>query len=175
MRNVTDIQQFLLALFNHTPNLIMMILRVNVLLRQENKYAQMSWRNINMKNIIILTLLLLISCSSAERTEPIKGNPVPKFGCSKYKGKDWEKCVMNLLNKLESIVNIPPSKTLLDSKRYNQEYIIETYSYCFGSNDFCFEESEYVYDPTVIGRLINFSKPLGVGIIVGTIFGLYVP
>lgn len=124
---------------------------------------------------LFVLLIFAVSCSTNQNKEPAKPKPIASFGCSKYKGKDWEKCMISLVGKLENIVNLEPKKNVLSSERVDNRFILVRYEYCFGENDLCFQESEYVYDPTIIGKAISFIEPMSLGVVFGVIIGVYIP
>jgi hypothetical protein len=127
--------------------------------------------------LILIMAFSYTGCSSADAMTNVSKDlkPLPKLGCSKYKGKDWEKCVSGLLTKLENILNTQPQKELVETKRHDSEYVLYSYKFCFGDEDFCFVDEEYKYEPTTMGKVIDFAKIFGFGFFVGIIAGVYIP
>jgi len=122
----------------------------------------------------IFLLIFLFNCSSVEIKEDKNNNsPIPTFGCQKYKGKEWESCIVKLMGKLESILNEKPKRTILSKDRQDDENVLYTYSYCLGNDDICFTVKELKYEPTTLGVIWSTTKKIGLGFVIGFLSGAY--
>jgi hypothetical protein len=126
-----------------------------------------------MKIISFLVISVMISCSSFRGEEKPISSPIPIFGCQKYKGKDWESCVLKLMGKLEKILNEKPERTIVNSERYDSKYVDYTFRYCLGEKDICFEVIERKYEPTLMGMVLDAVVKVGIGFGLGFASGVY--
>ena len=126
-----------------------------------------------MKIISYLIVLAMIGCSSVTVDEKPVSSPIPVFGCQKYKGKEWESCVVKLMGKLEKILNEKPERSIVSSERYDSKYVDYTFQYCLGDKDICFEVTERKYEPTVMGLVIDAVIKVGIGFGLGFASGVY--
>jgi hypothetical protein len=127
-----------------------------------------------MKILSIVLISFLIGCSTLTVEEKPVSSPIPVFGCQKYKGKEWESCVIKLMGKLEKILNEKPERTIINTERYDSKYVDYTTQYCLGDKDICFDVIERKYEPTVMGLVIDAVIKVGIGFGLGFASGVTV-
>jgi len=125
-----------------------------------------------MKKIVAIILLLALQCSSIQTIEqPPEVSPELQYGCASYTGKDWEKCIVKLVGKLQDISNKKPTKKLLEENRISENWVVKKYSLCFGDDSICAIETQNVYDPTLWAKvrpyLVTGSITIGIGFLLG--------
>lgn len=124
--------------------------------------------------ILLPVLLFLFSCSSPPVKESPNFSPIPSFGCQKYKGKEWESCLIKLVGKLENILNEKPVLASTETNRIDSEFVEYIYEYCLGDKDLCFKVNEKKYEPTTLGLIWNATKKIGLGFAIGFVTGVTV-
>ena len=132
-----------------------------------------------MKHIIILSLFLISNCATIDpvlqknESFQISNNE----GCSSIQiVKDRLSCIGKLVKELEEIKN---SRITIKKEQVNREdekYVKYKYTYCFTDKErnklFCFDILKSEYDPTLLGKIYNFSIKFGLGFLVGITTGI---
>jgi len=102
------------------------------------------------------------------------------MGCSEYSQTTQRlACISGLVKQLENIQN---AKIIIEKQKLNRidnEYVNYKSIYCFADNSgkekyLCFESIKKEYDPTIIGVVLDWSKKLGIGGVIGFATGVYV-
>ena len=127
--------------------------------------------------LILSLFLFLNNCKSNEQI--IKYNPTPTVGCSMIiDSKERLLCISKMIKQLEDIKN---SKIIIvdkkENKRVDEIYVSYTITYCFTDKEekeryLCFDSLRDEYNPTFLGIVIDYSKKVGFGFLIGAIVGV---
>ena len=119
-----------------------------------------------MKKTLFLILFLFNCLSVPQLKYEIKGGGDI---CDNKIGKDKVKCISNILDNYEKIINATPSVKVISSERFDEDIVIVVKKYCL--EDLCFQVKEEVYDPTGWGKVKNYILTGSVSFFIGTITG----
>jgi hypothetical protein len=133
--------------------------------------------------VLILSLFVLLSNCATEEKLITQYNPTLQKGCSAIvESKERLLCISKMIKQLEDIRN---SKIIIADKKKNQRvneiFVSYTTTYCFSDTKeeekyLCFESTKDEYDPTVVGIVLDYSKKVGLGFILGVAVGVtYAP
>jgi len=131
-----------------------------------------------MKHIIILSLFLISNCTTFKDViEKDQYEISNSQGCSSISiVKDRLNCIGKLVKQLEEIRNaiITVDKEIVI--RENERYVKYKYTYCFTDKEsnklICFNTIKSEYDPTLIGKVYDFSIKFSLGFLVGITTGI---
>lgn len=125
---------------------------------------------IKIKLLIIMFFLILNCASQPQFKYEIKANS--NDICENKIGKEKIKCIGQILDNYEKIMNATPTIDVISRNRKNDDVVIVIKKYCL--DELCFQVREEVYDPTPWGKVRNYimtgSFSFAIGIITG--FGL---
>lgn len=89
--------------------------------------------------------------------------------CENKVGKEKIKCISNILDNYEKIMNATPTIKIISKERKNEDIVVVVKKYCL--EDLCFQVKEELYDPTTWGKIKNYlvtgSLTFAVGVITG--------
>ncbi|TGM04875.1 hypothetical protein EHQ76_07480 [Leptospira barantonii] len=125
-----------------------------------------------MRNVILCSFIvfLLVNCRSIGNTQEVSGSePTRSFGCSKFKGSEWFRCLEKLHERWEKIESSSAEITVLSESREG-EYIRKKKRICW-TEVFCHTYDQVVYSPSFlqrVKRLVEIAVPsFTIGILIG--------
>lgn len=122
-----------------------------------------------MKKILIILIMLFINCA----TQPQLRYEIKASGddiCEDKKGKEKIKCIGEILDNYEKIINAEPTIKILSKERKNDDIVIVFKKYCL--SDLCFQVKEEVYDPTPWGKIKNYIFGGALTFMIGMVTGV---
>lgn len=127
-----------------------------------------------MKKLILLTMFLSsISCASLSKPNPeIEVVPTASLrGCEDFatNRNDYLLCTSNLKKLWESRENSEVTLTVIEERRFNNEWMLKTYLHC--RYDFCDKFSLPERSPTFWVKVKDTSWTGSMGIVMGIVIG----
>lgn len=122
-----------------------------------------------MKNkIFLIFLIFFINCASQPQFKyEIKANSGDI--CENKNGKDKIKCIGQILDNYEKIMNATPTINVISKTRKDEDVVVVVKRYCL--DELCFQVIEEVYDPTPWGKIKNYIMTGSISFAVGLISG----
>ena len=131
-----------------------------------------------MFKIFALVIILLSNCASLKEVD-VFYKPSPSNGCSEYQKNDERlKCISQMISEYQDIQNSEIKVTNERIQRISEEYVLYKETYCYvlqksNKKYLCFEAQKKLYEPTALGKIWNFTKTVGFGILIGLVGGVY--
>lgn len=121
-----------------------------------------------MKKLLLITVFLFFNCASQPQLKyeiKASGDDI----CENKIGKEKIKCIGQILDNYEKIMNATPTVKVLSKTRRDEDIVVVTKKYCL--DELCFQVIEETYDPTPWGKIKNYiltgSASFAVGLITG--------
>jgi hypothetical protein len=120
------------------------------------------------KYFLLFVMFFILNCASQPQFKyEIKATDGDI--CENKIGKEKIKCIGNILDNYEKIMNATPTIKIISRERKDEDIVVVNKKYCL--DELCFQVKEEVYDPTPWGKIKNYlltgSASFAVGIITG--------
>ena len=121
-----------------------------------------------MKKISLLIIFFIFNCVATPQLKyEIKGDGGDI--CENKLGKEKIKCIANILDNYEKIMNATPTVKVVSTQRLNEDIVIVIKKYCL--EDLCFQVREEAYDPTPWGKIKNYLLTGTISFATGVVTG----
>lgn len=122
----------------------------------------------NKLKIILFIIFFILNCASEPQFRyEIKANSGDI--CENKQGKDKIKCIGQILDNYEKIMNATPTINVISKTRKDEDVVIVIKKYCL--DELCFQVREEVYDPTPWGRIKNYIMTGSLSFAIGLVTG----
>jgi hypothetical protein len=119
-------------------------------------------------NKILFIILLTINCLATPQLKyEINGDS--NNICENKIGKEKIKCISNILDNYEKIINATPKVEVLSEKRASEDIVVVIKRYCL--EDLCFQVKEEKYSPTMRGKIKNYLLTGSLSFLIGVVTG----
>ena len=122
-----------------------------------------------MKNLLLIFIFLIVNCASQPQLKyEIKGSGDDI--CENKVGKEKIKCIGQILDNYEKIMNATPTIKIISKNRKDEDIVVVTKKYCL--DELCFQVIEETYDPTPWGKIKNYIMTGSLSFVAGVVTGV---
>jgi hypothetical protein len=120
-----------------------------------------------MKILLILFFFIFNCASQPQLKYEIKGSGDDI--CENKIGKEKIKCIGQILDNYEKIMNATPVVKIISKTRKDEDIVVVNKKYCL--DELCFQVIEETYDPTPWGKIKNYIMTGSLSFIAGMATG----